>query len=1339
MKSSDDLSLAALAREFSGVNRTYSPAPIWWWSAEKLDRSRLRWQLEQFAAGGVYNLVILNLAPTGPLYGSDADDPPFFSEAWWDIFLGVCADARELGVRLWFYDQIGFSGANLQGGLVRENPGFAGQWLASQVVEGAGPLQLSFPPEGTPLAVAVTNLATGETVTRTVNGSEGAGHSQEIPELPGGAQRLRVIYAVRRGFDYFGKEACATLLNTVHAEFAQRAHQYFGDVIVGSFQDELPSMPTWGSNILAAFAARNGYDLAPELGLLWEGDGEEAQRVRTDFHATRAALAEEAFFKPLFAWHEQYGLICGFDQQGPARAGDPVETVTLYADYLKTHRWFGAPGSDHHGEAKIHSSLAHLYDRPRVWIESFHSSGWGGTLEETFDWLLPWLRAGANLYDPHAVYYSTRGGWWEWAPPSTCWRQPYWRHYSLFAGAVSRLCYLLSQGDHLCDIGVLFPTVTVQAHTTPDGARPRARQAHDTYVEIVGRMVWFDAQPGVLDQDRRDYDILDDDSLQRATVENGVLSIGREHYRAIVLPGCVTLAGESAEMLARFAESGGLLIAIGDMPEFTAADGQQGVAQLRALFANGRAQFVAQASDLPQALASLPRRVDAPVPTLHRRIDGHDVLFVPATASRASDVRYQQIWWNVDYDFDPLRYAQTMVVRVQGAQGTPQLWNPLDGTRHSLAAQIVGEYMEVEIPFNTSPAAVIVWGEEDSLPASPSASGKWTGFPEAEAVLATPENWQAQLEPTLDNRYGDFDRPAFAGAPPLQTWRFEHRTEDPAGADTEWQTVEATFGTYGWFLGPQPLEELPDPASDIKALQQPGDLHAAGWKRARYSLTRGIAHDRVHTWTLGPKGHVPYEFLEFGAVHPGQAVRFRTSVVTEAGAELHFALAAGAAKRLWVNGKLQGEGPAGYLWLQPLKLHAGANLIEWELAPEQAVYLRAMWALVREPQRFVRPEWMAPVDAPVQDSLVRFSGSFHVPFEPTEGTLHAGTAFGSRVLVNGVEIGRQGGFDPYGFQMRIYRHTSNAFRQGENTVTLEVHDPGRVVEALADVRVLGAHGEEAQLSSGAGWQVQRGDGPTAPAALHRFQNMSWNTGNVGVTIDPQPADVWRRPHPLPGAHWLEDMPGDGTVVPVVPDAFGGQPRVEWLRWVLPPGAQALHIPVEGEARLWIDDLEIPLHGGVAAVPPSTAIRRVATLRVEPRGGHSEGGLLGGPVTCTVEKGPIALGPWAEFGLAAYSGGLHYESTFTLTSDQVHGPIMLDLGRVRGTAEVQVNGQVVGARIWSPYRFDVTEVVRAGENQVSVLVLNTLAPYLQATSPTHYVFAGQEVSGLLGPVRVLKIE
>src|SRR5688500_17472638 len=168
----DQRSLGDLAREFAEAPKAFSPVPIWWWSGERLERSRLRWQLTQFAAGGVFNLIILNLAPTGPLYGSDADDPPFFSEAWWNLFLGVCADARELGVRLWFYDQIGFSGANLQGVLVHRNPAFAGHWLAAVTAEGDGALTLTCPSAGEPLAGTLTQLDTGLTTTVSLAGRQ---------------------------------------------------------------------------------------------------------------------------------------------------------------------------------------------------------------------------------------------------------------------------------------------------------------------------------------------------------------------------------------------------------------------------------------------------------------------------------------------------------------------------------------------------------------------------------------------------------------------------------------------------------------------------------------------------------------------------------------------------------------------------------------------------------------------------------------------------------------------------------------------------------------------------------------------------------------------------------------------------------------------------------------------------------------------------------------------------------------------------------------------------------------------------------------------------------------
>ncbi|MCC6169030.1 MAG: hypothetical protein IT329_17540 [Caldilineaceae bacterium] len=1334
-ESRSSVRLDQISRQFADPPKDFSPVPIWWWSADRLDRARLRWQLERFAEGGIYNLIILNLAPTGPLYGSDADDPPFLSEEWWHIFEGVCADAEEVGVRLWFYDQLGFSGANLQGVVVHADPSAAGQWLESLVVEGEGPLELNCPAEGTPLAAAATPIdgegrAAGESSTLPIQG-------HRVIAAAGGRQRLRLVYAVTRGFDYFSANACRQLLDTVHGALERRVGHFFGKVIVGSFQDELPSLPTWGRAFGRAFQARKGYDIVPLLPALWDGVGPEAERLRVDFHEVRAELAEEAFFRPLFDWHERHRLLCGFDQQGPARAGQPRASVQLYADYLKTHRWYTVPGSDHHGEAKIHSSLAHLYNRPRVWIESFHSSGWGGTLEETFDWLLPWLRAGANLYNPHAVYYSTRGGWWEWAPPSTCWRQPYWRHYPLFSRAVSRLCYLLSQGDHVCELGVVFPTATVQSSMTPAGAvTPAGQAAHDAYLALVGSMFWNDMRPGVLDRDRRDFDVLDEDSIQRAEVVQGRLQIGAERYRAIVLPAVTVLEAATAAMLCRFVEGGGLLIAIGAQPELAVDGDPSALAELQRLFQAGRCRQVEGPEDLPQALADLPRQVDAPVPTLLRRIGDFQVLFVPAASPMATRQDASGSWLRVNYSFDPERYQRPMQIFLRGVQSALELWDPLSGERRPLPATLSAEGVTVEIPFDNGPAALLVWSAAQDAPSVEASAAA----PAAETPLPVRfQPWQSEIVPTMDNRYGDFTKPNFAGSPPVQTWLFEHRAEQPgedgvqagwfADVNAEgWEPVKATFAVWAWRLGPQPAGKLPTPPASLAAGSDP--LGVAAWQPVAYSLARGINHDAIHHYTLGPKGHVPEEFLDFGVVQAGQGVQLRTTIWAEAAGDTHLAIGAPAVKSVWLNGEAIGGDQPGYLWIEPVRLRAGTNLLEIRLVADEETSLRAYWALVQDAERFVRPEWMLSADAPHKDSLLRFTRTFRLPFEPAQAVLQVGADTPCRILVNGEEIGRQGGFDPYHTSTRIHPHTLHNLRQGGNQVTIEVQDMGAPTAVLVDGRVVTEDGRVALWISDGRWQAQRDDGPRMPVRLRRSQR----PGNHGIG-DPAFAHLWRRAHPLPAAGWLEDAPEENVVMPVTPDPFAGQARAAWLRWTLPPGAIEMSVPINEQARLWVDGQEVSWSGGSVSLPQSDRARRTAMMRVEPERGAGGGGVLTGPVTYTMGSGPIELGHWSEQGLASYSGGVRYRSSFALDQKPA-GAVVLDLGQVRGTAEVWVNGVSAGTRIWSPYRLDITDAVQPGENRVEVLVLNTLAPYLAAHSPTHYTFPIQMQSGLVGPVRVV---
>ena len=80
-----------------------------------------------------------------------------------------------------------------------------------------------------------------------------------------------------------------------------------------------------------------------------------------------------------------------------------------------------------------------------MWLEGFHSSGWGTSSADVTDAIFANFVAGYNLLSFHGLYYSTMGGWWEWAPPDNHFRMPYWKQIDPLMKCVQRLSYLMSR------------------------------------------------------------------------------------------------------------------------------------------------------------------------------------------------------------------------------------------------------------------------------------------------------------------------------------------------------------------------------------------------------------------------------------------------------------------------------------------------------------------------------------------------------------------------------------------------------------------------------------------------------------------------------------------------------------------------------------------------------------------------------------------------------------------------------------------------------------------------------------------------------------------------------
>lgn len=1321
----------SLAELFDHPPRAFGPTPLWWWSGAAVTPERLAWQMAAFDEGGIHNLVVINLAPAGPLFGAVTDEPRWFSDTWWERFTQACEIAAERDMRLWFYDQIGFSGADVQGGIAGSHPEVAGASLRSRAAAVAG---------------GRLQLAAGETLVGAYRLDGRRLDSTPDGRIAGAREgdAANAITSVPTAYDYLSSEAVALLIDRVHGEYDRRVPQHLGTVIAGSFQDELPATNAWTPRFAAEFRDRRGYDILDHLPALFGGTGPTERKVRGDYYAVRAALAEEVFFHPLARWHSERGMLIGADQSHPARAGYPTQATQLYSDYLRTHRWYGAAGSDHEGDAKIHSSIAHLYEHPRVWIEAFHSSGWGGTLDETYDWLLPFLRSGANLYNPHATYFGTAGGWFEWAPPSTDWRQPYWQQYPAFATAVARIASMMSWGTYDAEVAVLHPTSTAQADLTLDlpvdhfgdgrigGAGngdgpPRERDAaQEVYLALVGTNNWFHPRIGALDAARISFDVIDEDSIVREPLGDGRIVVAAQTYRAIVLPSATVLGERTARRLIDLLDAGGRVIVVG-VPPREAAGLRGDDATVTTLATHPRLERVPDAAHAADALTELAGHAVSDVPLLVRRSGRYGVALVLGAYPGASGPRSTASVAGVpaEASFDPGLYARERTVRVKARVTEAIMLDPATGRRSpaTVAHEDGGSVLTVRT--DGAPAVLVAWREaaagESAAPVTPPAAPRCRS-------TELDDGWTGELVPTMDNTWGDLALPVGSDVAAIQVWEFEWREQGRPGT----ATAKATYGERCRTFGPVAAEDAPAPL-DVRGAQAvlggERPLAPDDWAVNVHSRSRG-AQDPGRG-TLGLKGIVPEEFVRVPATGPGELASVRALVRSDIDGRAELIVGAGAVKDVWWNGlPVIGHGDEDVV--RVLVEVAPVNVLEYRLGENRnsravagaADVLGSFFTLARPGDFPERPRYLRAPEALAAAGTVTYRARVDLPADAERATLIVGATSGAVVRIDGELLARQAEVDYYGAEWgpipaHFTHDATAALRAGSHEVSIETR-PGSATDVVfVDLVAHTAQGI-VTLMSGPGWSATAG-GVSGDAVAH-----------LGHWDEPASTHAAHRPHPLPRATWLRGEPETGRTPPDLAVTDDVAPAAQILSFRMPAGAEALDIPlrlpaeieIDGHARTWDGDTV------VLDAPPSAPT--TVTIRTEPTAFLRGGSALDGPVLLRTGPAPITLGDWRDIGLASWSGGVRYRRRIVVPEECETA--RLDLGRIRGSVRVEVDGDVVGDLFCVPYVVDLG--ARRGELDLAITVNNTLAPFLAASTPTAWAFPSQRGSGLYGPVTLL---
>lgn len=426
--------------------REFTAIPFWFLNGE-LTAEELRRQLADFAAHGIYGVVLhprMGLSP----------DITYLGERYFAHIRTAVEAAAALDMKIVLYDEGMYPSGSASGLVVKDHPELASEGLA--LVE--------------------TVLRGDEVLAETANGAL-------VVRKSGGTMR-----GLHWGEDDGEKNAplTADILNPVavnrfveltHEAYYRELKDYFGNTIIGFFTDE-PSI--LGRNVSGMFPWTHGFaeifrragGNAANLAALFDGRENDDTRL---YHKLLLQREGQVYYGTLSRWCEAHGI----GLMGHPHQSDDIEVEKYFAvpgqDLVL--RWL-APEKD--GLAGIDSTMAkcsadaaRLMHRRRNANECFGACNkddnpWqlsGGDIKWYTDWLAV---RGVNLFIPHAFYYSICGKRKDERPPDVGPHSIWWAHYDAWSTYWRRLSWLLTDIDLHAEAAVLCRNRDL----CPDTVRP---------------------------------------------------------------------------------------------------------------------------------------------------------------------------------------------------------------------------------------------------------------------------------------------------------------------------------------------------------------------------------------------------------------------------------------------------------------------------------------------------------------------------------------------------------------------------------------------------------------------------------------------------------------------------------------------------------------------------------------------------------------------------------------------------------------------------------------------------------------------------------------------------
>ena len=508
--------------------REFSQAPFWFWN-DDLSETEIVRQLEDFQAHGVHAFVIHPRAGLPRSIG-------WLSERMIEFMRFAIEEAARRDMWVILYDEGMYPSGSCSGQVVAENPAFRTRGLVCVDLDEAEPgsevrgvrigddgrAELT---PGQNLVAVVRRRSNGHRLA-VVDRAAGPGYSyirglhfvEEDP--PRRADHREVAENHPPAADILNPEAVACFIRLVYQRFYNEFGSHFGKTVRAIFTDEPSLLAKRGergmvpgtTGILEHINACLGYDFTEHLPALWYEDEPNAPVHRRNYRRALQKRLEQTFYRQISAWCDAHEIALAGHPMGPGDIGHlrhfHIPGQDIVWRYIEPGKPSALEGEQSTQGKCASSAMIHL-QRRRNMNEFCGAYGHNFTFDE-MKWLAHWLVIrGCNLLVPHAFYYSVRGPRVDERPPDVGPNSPWWPQYEPFARATARLCWLNTDGKHVCELAILGSNDYL-----PWRAAKVCFQRQRDFNYLEARHLWEDAQVG----------------------SQGVYIAGM-HYRALIVEG----------------------------------------------------------------------------------------------------------------------------------------------------------------------------------------------------------------------------------------------------------------------------------------------------------------------------------------------------------------------------------------------------------------------------------------------------------------------------------------------------------------------------------------------------------------------------------------------------------------------------------------------------------------------------------------------------------------------------------------------------------------------------------------------------------------------------------